>query len=172
MTLAQAEEHFALITYKEKYQLHLGRDMFMDWIELRVSLMSRDANHPHINFEMPIVSIAKLDPRTLLSMELPEFLNWIRESIRALELHEMDEWLKYGDAHVHDPHPELRVPHVLLPDQAEMVKESEARAARDLAKAQMPAPVRSSKKSDRRHPFESFFREAPYRSAARRLESR
>ncbi len=35
-----------------------------------------------------------------------QFLDWVRDRIRMVELHEMDEWIVYNGKHPFDPHKE------------------------------------------------------------------
>ena len=54
-----------------------------------------------------------LDPLAMRSVvyrfeDEADFRRRVYRAVKALELHELDEWLKVEGKHVNDPHPELR----------------------------------------------------------------
>jgi hypothetical protein len=63
----------------------------------------------HINFGLKHTEYENDLRKGLRNMNLQQFLQFIREQIKILEFHEIDEWFKYNGENVTDPHPERKM---------------------------------------------------------------
>ncbi|WKV22123.1 hypothetical protein 8UZL_00005 [Mycobacteroides phage 8UZL] len=68
-----------------------------------VSAPVHDSYHPG-NTQMARVEMMHPIPHGIADWPLKQQVYWIQECIRAMELHEMDEWLKIDGVMLHDPH--------------------------------------------------------------------
>lgn len=104
MTFEEVETLIKGISYKPGWKIEcLRSSSYGPYIDIRI-MSGPVPDALGINsFAQPIQS------RLLLSDQLPApfFLQEIFKAIRVLELHEMDEWLKYQGKWVRDPHPEI-----------------------------------------------------------------
>jgi hypothetical protein len=106
------EEYLKRFTYKPGW----GFTVCQDWsypggLILHIQTESRpDANNPNDrNRWNPVQTTARMHfPRDMSPKQMESaFRGQLLQAIRALELHEMDEWLRFDGEHVNDPHPEI-----------------------------------------------------------------
>lgn len=107
MTFQEAESVIARITYKPNYFITLSYGMSVELI-LRIGHQSTDADNPSEPLPLPVYTYSLINEEMLADMNEIQFVRMIRDKIKTLEFHELDEWLKIDGMHVVDPHPELR----------------------------------------------------------------
>lgn len=107
--LDRIQRLIAKISYKKGWAIQAREDYLnrMPHYEanviLAVSCMQPDTITGH---ETPICVQRSIHLHDLERMKDEDILTYyISGTIRELELHEMDEWLKFDGAHVRDPHP-------------------------------------------------------------------
>jgi hypothetical protein len=92
------------ITYKPNWVItEPHRSLYHDALEIRFSSKVPDATG-RSGRPIQVMSVLRVDNLEFESTHT--MLLRIREAIRTHEEHEMDEWLKYKDKCVTDPHPE------------------------------------------------------------------
>lgn len=97
----QAHEWLSRLSYKPTFKFHLRRAICTDHIELRITHLVDDVQNP--DRQKIHVSACHIVPvGTLQSFD--EFKAWIRSLIMTLEIHELDEWLKFDGIQMNDPH--------------------------------------------------------------------
>lgn len=108
LTVKQAFAIVAAVTYKPGWRVTLEPDPFPGHVVLRVSVDMVPAGMTvsppgHNVVKVQVTGTQVLGPLDQLTEE--RLLNEIQRQIQAMEMHEVDEWLKYKGKHVREPHP-------------------------------------------------------------------
>lgn len=110
MTAREAHDLLSRVRYKPGWRFYLeGRDGdYAGFLRGHDLMMVIEADVPDSRYtgdpaECPLVSIRK--PVSLsLMIDGPHFLRWLRHQIIEMEVHELDEFLRYDGELVNDPH--------------------------------------------------------------------
>lgn len=102
MTLTEAQQIIEGITYKIGTTVRIIRSYNTDIIQLGVGTIKPDV----LTFkENPLINTITITPEYLVQMTEKDLIREIKYIIVRLELHEVDEWLKYKGVCVTNPHP-------------------------------------------------------------------
>lgn len=98
------------ISYKPEWTFRCGLSPVSDDIEVRMTFNAKDSTGKRIGYDPVILSIRISYEIILRAKNAEEYVKeTIFHSIRTMEMHEIDEWLKYNGVHVNDPHPERKI---------------------------------------------------------------
>ena len=100
MTYDQAAAILKRVTYKPGYVLRLERHDVDDLTVLKVDFVAQDATNPRRT--IPIRFQEAIPVEYLRSEE--HFVRLVREKLRMMELHELDEWLQLDGRAPFYPH--------------------------------------------------------------------
>lgn len=106
-SIINLEDIISKIKYKSGYEFKVFNNKRNDTIEILIRYTTIDsANGGPITLD----SLCCITKETLVyNTDIKEFIfSFIRETISRMELHEVDEFLKYDGKHIKDPHPELK----------------------------------------------------------------
>jgi len=98
MTKKEIREIVKAITYKEGWVFQC-RDSMFDAVEVRVGVKVKDVEAPDKEI---VLNQAMLVHE---GMEKERVLMCVCQLVRELEIHEMDEWLKFEGQRINNPHP-------------------------------------------------------------------
>jgi hypothetical protein len=100
MTLQKAQELVAKFTYKPNFKIELQQDILRDMWQLHIHMIVSDVHTG---------KVTKVNSTRLLHCKVDK--DYLKDSIisavHELEIHEINEWLKFNGKHVTNPHPEL-----------------------------------------------------------------
>lgn len=108
MTILEAIEIVDKITYKPKSMLQASWHLHIGYLEIRILQMMRSLEYPYEEFT-PIHLVCHIDELMLANFrDERDLIVFVRDQIRSMEEHEMNEWLKFEGKNVVDPHPEIK----------------------------------------------------------------
>lgn len=108
MTEKEVLDIFSKIKYKEDVTMHLvSQSDYGNDINLYLYRLVKDATGQN-EYPIKITSRNSLCLRTIGSMTERAFIEWVYRCLFNFEVHEMDEWFKYNNIAIKDPHKELR----------------------------------------------------------------
>ena len=101
----QLNHYLSRFSYKpnfkfKAYRKHIEYDLIV--LDIEMTVPHRDTLDP-----TKVITQRALGFRDVPKNEL-EFAQWMREIIRHLEMHEVDEWVKMDGLRIFDPHEETK----------------------------------------------------------------
>lgn len=120
MTPHEAEAIVARLRYKPNHKFEvmapcLGMTAHIDCNRFVVGLTGYVPDSVGNFAEIPVVNFQSLRLDQLEAMSVRHFVGWIKtDIIRPFEEHEIDEWYKFDDLLLHDPHAMVQERHPAL----------------------------------------------------------
>jgi hypothetical protein len=94
------------ISYKEDVKIFARHSNTIDGIEVLISRLTKDATQRKLGLDHVVIRSVifnHLNTRTE-----KDILEHIYHTLRNFEMHELEEWYKYKNKWVKNPHPELK----------------------------------------------------------------
>lgn len=107
MTYEEAKDCIDSISYKKDWEVNF--DMMESSPGYRIVIVSRafpSVKDPSINAAVKNMSILK--ESALVKMKKQDLIRMIGLQLQEMEIHEFQEWFKYRNKNVYDPHPVLK----------------------------------------------------------------
>lgn len=106
MTYAEFEAVVNKFSYKKDCSISCSHGIY-DCVQIYMTKNVEDVDGKYPG-QIPIRAIDSITYSSLREMNEANVKSLIVEMVKRMELHEMDEWLKFDGDWINDPHPELR----------------------------------------------------------------
>jgi hypothetical protein len=103
-----AKEHIDVILRHVQYKPGTSFRTFIRYEGIDVIFEAEVPDSSYTDHKTKVQVYRHIDPWQFENISMEFVYNVVISLVREFELHEMEEWLKFGKNHMIDPHPELK----------------------------------------------------------------